>query len=70
MKRQTTRKGAFTSAVALKAAWIKLWKEMPQKRIQDWIKRILFYIKEVIRLQGGNEYREGRKKGQNKDRVY
>jgi transposase len=29
MKRETTKNGALTSAVKLKAAWIKLWKEMP-----------------------------------------
>jgi len=70
MKRETTKKGAFTSATALKAAWIKLWREMPQKKIQEWIERIPIHIKEVIRLKGGNEYKEGRRKGQNKSRVY
>jgi hypothetical protein len=43
---------------------------MPQRRIQEWIKRILIYIKEVIRLKGGNEYKEGRKKRQIRNRVY
>ena len=70
MKRETTKKGAFTLATALKAAWIKLWREMPQKKIQEWIERIPIHIKEVIRLKGGNEYKEGRRKGQNKSRVY
>jgi transposase len=70
MKRETTKQGAFTSAVALKAAWLKLWKEMPQRRIQEWIKRIPIHIKEVIRLKGGNEYKEGRKKRQIRNRVY
>jgi hypothetical protein len=35
IKRETTKKDAFTSATALKAAWIKLWREMPQKKIQE-----------------------------------
>jgi hypothetical protein len=70
MKRETTKQGAFTSAVALKATWLKLWKEMPQRRIQEWIKRIPIHIKEVIRLKGGNEYKEGRKKRQIRNRVY
>ena len=38
--------------------------------IQDQIKRIPIYIKEVIRLEGGNEYKERRRKGQKKNRVY
>jgi hypothetical protein len=70
MKRETTKKGAFTSGTALKAAWIKLWREMPQRKIQEWIKRILIYIKEVIRLKGGNKYKEGRKKRNIISRVY
>ena len=70
IKRETTKNSAFTSAAALKAAWIKLWREMPQKKIQDWIKRIPVYIKEVIRLKGGNEYKEGRKKRNVTNRVY
>jgi hypothetical protein len=43
---------------------------MPQKKIHKWIERIPIYIKEVIRLEDGNEYKEGRKKGQLKNRVY
>jgi hypothetical protein len=70
MKRQVTKKGAFTSRVLLKVAWIKCWKEMPQERIQAWIERIMVHIKEVIRLEGGNEYREGRAKGKARDRVH
>ena len=32
-------------------------------KIQEWIKVIPYHIKEVIRLKGGNEYKEGAKKG-------
>jgi hypothetical protein len=32
---------------------------LEQWRIQQWIKRIPCYIKEIIKLNGGNEYREG-----------
>jgi hypothetical protein len=32
---------------------------MPQARIQRWIERIPFHIQEVIRLKGGNDYKEG-----------
>jgi hypothetical protein len=39
-------------------------------RIQAWIERIILHIKEVIILEGGNEYKEGRLKGQAKNRVH
>ena len=59
MKRHTTKHGAITSQVQLKEAWIKCWKEMPQERIQAWIVRIIEHVKEVIQLEGRNEYCEG-----------
>jgi hypothetical protein len=62
MKRYTTKHGPITSRAQLKEAWIKYWQEMPQERIQAWIERIELHIKEVIRLDGGNEYKEGRLK--------
>jgi hypothetical protein len=43
---------------------------MPQKKIQDWIERIPVYIKEVIRLKGGNKYKKGRKKRNVTNQVY
>ena len=43
---------------------------MPQEVIQAWIKRIMDHVQEVIRLEGDNEYKEGRKKGQEKLLVY
>jgi transposase len=70
MKRQTTKHSAITSRAQLKEAWIKCWKEMPQEKIQAWIKRIMVHIEEVIRLEGGNEYQEGRLKGKPKNRVH
>jgi hypothetical protein len=41
-----------------------------QEKIQAWIERIIDHVQEVIRLEGGNEYKEGRKRGQEKRRVY
>jgi hypothetical protein len=70
MKRYTTKHSPITSRAQLKEAWIKYWKEMPQERIQQWIERIVEHVQEVIRLEGGNEYREGKLKGQAKLRVY
>jgi hypothetical protein len=46
---------------------------LPRSRrynIQEWIKVIPYYIKEIIRLEGGNKYKEERKKGQEKVVVY
>ena len=70
MKRQTTKKGPITSREQLKQEWIKCWKEMPQEKIQAWIERIIVHIKDVIRLEGGNKYKEGRLKGKAKNRVH
>ena len=70
MKRHTTKHGPITSQDQLKEAWIKCWQEMPQERIQAWIERIVLHIKEVIKLDGGNEYKEGRLKGRSKNRVH
>ena len=54
----------------MKEAWIKCWQELPQEKIQAWIERIVEHIAEVGRLEGGNEYREGRLKGRAKVRVH
>jgi hypothetical protein len=43
---------------------------MPQSKIQDWIERIKRHVDEVILLEGGNEYKEGRCIGQLKTRVH
>ena len=60
MKRTTTKKGAPTSKKQANEAWIKCWKELPQKKIQAWIKQIPEHIERIIECEGGNEYKEGR----------
>jgi hypothetical protein len=35
------------------------WKELQEEQIQRRIKRNVQHIKEVIKLEGDNEYREG-----------
>ena len=70
MKRETTKKGAITSNVELKEAWIKCWNDMPQELIQAWIDRIPVHIEEIIACKGNNLYKEGRKKGQEKKRIH
>ena len=60
MKRKTTRWGAPRTRAKATKAWTKCWKEdLSQERIQRWIERIPRAIQQVIRLKGGNEYREG-----------
>ena len=63
MKRRITEKGAPRTRKEAEKAWIKYWKDLSQQRIQAWIERIPRHIQEVIRLRGGNEYREGREGG-------
>jgi len=50
-------------------AWLKYWKDLSQERIQGWIERIPIHIQEIIRLRG-NEYKEGKKKSQEKRAIY
>jgi transposase len=60
LKRHTTKKGAPGSRQAAIAIWKSYWQQLPQSDIQKWIERIPRHIEEVIRLEGSNEYREGR----------
>lgn len=62
MKRGTARRGAPKSRKDGIVGWTKCWADLEQHRIQAWIERIPWHIKEVIRLEGGNEYQEGREK--------
>lgn len=71
MKRETTKKGPIFGENELREAQIKCQEEtLTQERIQAWIERIIVHVKEVIRLEGGNEYKKGRNKGQEKRRVH
>jgi hypothetical protein len=60
MKRRTTRRGAPSVQKTAELAWKRCWKDLPRKQIQAWIERIPRHIKEVIRLEGGNQYQEGK----------
>jgi transposase len=60
LKRYTTKKGAPKSRSEAIRAWEEAWKQLPQEAIQRWIERIPRHIQEIIRLEGGNEYKEGR----------
>jgi hypothetical protein len=56
---RTTALGVPTSRKDMEKAWYQAWKDLPQEQIQQWIAAISFHIKEIIRLEGGNEYKEG-----------
>jgi transposase len=62
LKRYTTKKGAPKNRADAIKAWEKGWEELPQEAIQRWIERIPYHIQQIIQLEGGNEYKEGREK--------
>jgi hypothetical protein len=61
MKRTTTKKGAPKSRKEAIIAWQAAWEELPLEAIQAWIERLPRHIEEIIKLEGGNEYKEGRR---------
>jgi hypothetical protein len=64
MKTKTTRLEVPRSRAAVTKAWTDCWtKQLDQDRIQRWIERISRHIKQIIELDGGNKYREGREDG-------
>jgi hypothetical protein len=73
MKKETTKHGKATSQAQLKEDWEACWEAIEQVKIQAWIERIPRHIQEVISLEGGNEYKEGRTGGKgrkkNPDRI-
>jgi hypothetical protein len=70
IKKDTTKHGAATSKVQIKKDWEECWKAIPQEKLQAWIERVPIHIKEVIRLEGGNEYNESKpKRKRNPDRI-
>jgi hypothetical protein len=60
MKRKPTRLETPRNRAAAIKAWTDCWTQLEQDRIQRWIERISRHIQEIIKLDGGNEYRESR----------
>ena len=60
LKKDTTKKGPPSSGKDVEKRWKTAWKDLIQDRIRAWVERISRHIKEVNRLEGGNEYVEGR----------
>jgi transposase len=61
IKRKTTKKGAPKSRAEAARVWQKAWDDLPQEQIQAWIERIPVHVQKIIELEGGNEYKEGRR---------
>ena len=60
LKRLTTKKSPLKTGKEATKKWTKAWEDLEQTKIQAWIKRIMNYIPEVIRLKDGNNYHEVR----------
>ena len=60
MKLHTTKKGRHRVRAEAIQAWKRSWAELPQAAIRGWVERIYGHVQEIIRLNGGNEYKEGR----------
>jgi hypothetical protein len=61
MKRQTTKKGAPKNRADGIKAWEKCWQDIPQEKLQQLVERIPIHVQQIIDLEGGNEYKEGRR---------
>jgi len=61
IKRRTTKKGAPKSKKDAIRVWKQAWDNLEQIQIQAWIERIIVHIQQVIKLKGGNKYKEGRR---------
>ena len=70
LKRKTTRIGAPKYRTLMEFKWWEVWLGLEQKPIQAWIERIPRHIKEIIRLDKGNEYREGRADSAERHKVW
>ena len=60
LKQSTTIRGCPPSKAKLTKVWEQHWKDLPQEQIRKWVEAIPRHIQEIIRLEGGNEYKEGR----------
>jgi hypothetical protein len=47
LKRVTTRTGGIKSRSEAEKAWTTLWKDLQQKKIQQWTEWLIRHIKEV-----------------------
>jgi hypothetical protein len=62
MKRNTQKNGVLKNKKIAEEVWPRYWQAMPQTVLQAFVERIPWHIQQIIRLGGGNEYKEGRLK--------
>ena len=60
MKRRTTYKGAPSKKAGMTKSWFANWPALDLASVQAWIEALPHNIAEIIRLEGGNKYKEGR----------
>ncbi len=53
------KKKILRSRPELEKYWKNAWKEFPQEKLQRYVERLRGNLQWVIRLSGGNEYKEG-----------
>ena len=61
LKRNTTKKGPPKTRTDALKIWPEWWNKLPQDVIRSWIERIPIHVQQIIQLDGGNEYQEGKK---------
>lgn len=59
IKQSFRKKKVPISRAQLEKEWIKRWEEFLVEKLQRYVERVQGNIKWVIRLAGGNEYKEG-----------
>jgi len=68
MKKFGRQNYVFRTHAEAHRAWVRMWNEdVSQRRLQEFVERIPEHIAQIIRLKGGNEYKEGRAKGENNE---
>ena len=60
LKRKTTWNSPAVSRKNMTINWKKEWGYLSLPQVRKWIEGVHSNIQEVLRLEGGNEYREGR----------
>ena len=60
IKRRVTARGCPHTKAELEAAFEREWKQLPIEQVRKWIEAIPRHIRQVIQLEGGNNYKEGR----------
>lgn len=60
IKWETIEKRASKTRKEAKKCWSKYWHKLTQKKIENWIARILCHLEKIRHLKGDNRYKEGR----------